>query len=166
MLSHLRERLGSFVVREQPAIELLVLGRGDLLHGKADFRVLAGIDVVTVRAFEFRVTVCVERHRDHQARKLAVKLVNCRADETVELPAMVAGVVKQAPDPVRGIRRAEQRQARGVERKGASRNQKRFSFARRGRFRGNGRHGRSGRLRLDSRRRRWSWFWRRLGLGD
>jgi len=79
---------------------------------------------------------------------------------------MVAGVIKQAPDPVRGIRRAEQRQARGVKRKGGSRNQKRFSLGRRGRFRGDGRHGRRGRLRLDSRRRRWSWFWRGLGLGD
>ena len=70
------------------------------MHRETDFCVFTGFNVFRGGLFQKTVAVLFQRHGDHQARKLAIELVDCRSDETVKLAAMVAGVIEQATDSV------------------------------------------------------------------
>ena len=67
ILIHRVERLGGLVIRKKPTIEFVILGRGDLLHRKANPRVFAGVNMVSACALDHGVAIRVEWHRDHHA---------------------------------------------------------------------------------------------------
>ena len=67
VLFHRVEWLGGFMIGKKPTIEFVILGRGDLLHRKANPCVFAGVNMVSARALDHGVAIRVEWHRDHHA---------------------------------------------------------------------------------------------------